>query len=178
MAVALSMMSYKQYMARLARQVQSPAQPGGTLDQSELKKYPGYFLARARFIAFRTFERHVGAVYELRPVEFSSMLLLRSNAEVTQSQLSVALGVAPPNMTGILRRLESRGLIERKRAEADKRMQFIALTAKGSSLVEEAHAVGKTMDKAWMGKLSRAEQAMLLELLGKVSLNSSAGADR
>lgn len=169
------MMAYNQHMARLAKQVGGAAQPGGTLDQSELKKYPGYFLARARFMAFRTFERHVGAVYELRPVEFSLMLLLRSNADVTQSQLSVALGVAPPNMTGILRRLESRGLVERKRAEADKRMQFIALTATGTSLVEEAHAVGKTMDKAWMGKLTRAEQAMLLELLGKVSLNSPPG---
>jgi DNA-binding MarR family transcriptional regulator len=164
------MLSYNQTMARLETQAESPAQPGGTLDQSELKKYPGYFLARARFIAFRTFERHVGAVYDLRPVEFSLMLLLASNMQVTQSQLSAALGVAPPNMTGVLRRLESRGLIARKRAEADKRMQFIELTGTGSSLLEQAHAVGKTMDKAWMGKLTRAEQAMLLELLSKVSL--------
>ena len=28
----------------------------GGLDQSELKKYPGYLLARSRFMAFRTFE--------------------------------------------------------------------------------------------------------------------------
>jgi DNA-binding MarR family transcriptional regulator len=172
------LMIYNEHMARLARQAESPVQPGGTLDQSELKKYPGYFLARARFIAFRTFERHIGAVYELRPVEFSLMLLLGSNIDVTQSQLSLALGVAPPNMTGILRRLESRGLIERSRAEADKRMQFITLTAAGRTLVQEAHAVGKTMDKAWMGKLTRAEQAMLLELLGKVSLSSPAEAHR
>jgi DNA-binding MarR family transcriptional regulator len=177
----MSLMFYKQPMARQAkqaRQAESPAQPAGTLDQSELKKYPGYFLARARFIAFRTFERSIGSVYELRPVEFSLMLLLGSNTDVTQSQLSTALGVAPPNMTTILRRLESRGLIERSRAEADKRMQFITLTEAGRALIQEAHAVGKTMDKAWLGKLTRAEQAMLLELLGKVSLSSPAAADR
>lgn len=159
-------------MARAVTKAESSGQPGGTLDQSALKQYPGYFLARARFIAFRTFERRIGAVFELRPVEFSVLLLISSNTEVTQSQLSLALGVAPPNMTGILRRLESRGLIERSRAETDKRMQFIALTATGRSLVQQAHAVGKTMDKDWMGKLTRAEQAMLVELLGKVSLNS------
>lgn len=140
----------------------------GALDQSELRKYPGYLLARARWQAFRNFERGIGRPLELRPVEFSILVLLDANREVTQSQLAQALGVAAPNMTGILRRLEGRGLIERLRSEADKRMQFIALSAAGRQLLADAVASGKGMDKAWLARLSRAEQAMLFELLVKL----------
>ncbi|HSV34745.1 MAG TPA: MarR family transcriptional regulator [Ramlibacter sp.] len=154
----------------MAKNEASAGQPTGALDQSELKRYPGYFLARARYIAFKTFDQHIGRAYELRPVDFSVLLLLGSNGEVTQSQLSVALGVAPSNMTGLLRRLQERGLIQRTRAETDKRMQFIALTPAGETLIEGAHSIGRAMDKGWLGRLTRAEQAMLLELLDKVSM--------
>lgn len=150
----------------------SATEPDGLrpLDQSELKKHPGYFLARARFVAFRTYEEHIGGIYDLRPVEFALMVLLASNGQATQKQLSQALGVAQPNMTGVLRRLEGRGLLARTRAEKDKRMQFITLSAAGTKLLAEARAAGKGMDKGWLGGLSKAEQAMLVELLEKVTV--------
>lgn len=147
------------------------SQSGGSqaLDQSELIKYPGYVLARARFTAFRAFHRHIGGVHQISPVEFALLVLLSSNREVTQAQLSLTLGVAQPNMTGILRRLEARGLVERTRGEKDKRVQFITLTAGGTKLTRQAHAAGKGMDTRWFGRLSHAEQAMLMELLEKVT---------
>jgi DNA-binding MarR family transcriptional regulator len=144
------------------------------LDQSELKKHPGYFLARARFIAFRTFHEHIGEAHQLKPVEFALMVLLGSNHEVTQKQLSQTLGVAQPNMTGLLRRLEERGLLERTRSDRDKRMQFITLTSAGTKLIRQALAAGKGMDKGWLGRLSNAEQAMLVELLEKLTLSAPA----
>jgi DNA-binding MarR family transcriptional regulator len=140
------------------------------LDQSELRRHPGYFLARARFIAFRTFDEHIGEAYQLRPVEFALMVLLSSNRDVTHAQLSKALGVAPSNMTGVVRRLEVRGLLERKRANSDKRVHCITLTSAGTRLLRQAVAAGKGMDSRWMGRLSQAEQAMLVELLEKVTL--------
>ncbi len=156
----------------MAKNATNPPEAAGTqpLDQSELKKHPGYFLARARFIAFRTFDQHIGEAYQLRPVEFALLVLLGSNREVTQKQLSQSLGVAQPNMTGVLRRLEGRGVLERTRAEKDKRMQFITLTAAGTKLVKQAITAGKGMDHGWLGRLSHAEQAMLVELLEKVTL--------
>ena len=156
----------------MAKKTASLAPPSGNgrLDQSELKKHPGYFLARARFVAFRTYEEHIGQVLDLRPVEFSLMVLLASNREATLTQLSQALGVAQPNMTGILRRLEGRGLLERTRAERDKRMQFITLSTEGAKVLRQARAAGKDMDKGWLGGLTSAEQAMLVELLEKVTI--------
>ena len=74
-----------------------------------------------------------------------------------------------PNMTGIVRKLEARQLVERVRAASDKRVQFLALTPQGRGLVKQATVAGRGMDKAWLGRLSRAEQAMLVELLGKLT---------
>jgi DNA-binding MarR family transcriptional regulator len=160
-------MVYNLYVKQTTRETAPSG--NGRLDQSELKKHLGYFLARARFIAFKTYEEHVGQGHDLRPVEFSLMILLASNKQATLTQLSQALGVAQPNMTGILRRLEGRGLLERTRGEKDKRMQFITLSTEGAKLLRQARAASKDMDKGWLGRLTPAEQARLVELLEKVT---------
>lgn len=160
-------------MAKSAAALKVLEEPDGSepLDQSELKKHPGYFLARARFIAFRTFEQHIGQLCDVRPVEFALMVLLGSNQHVTQKRLAQTLGVAQPNMTGLLRRLEERGLLERTRAEKDKRVQYITLTTAGAKLLRQAVAAGKDMDKGWLRRLSNGEQAILIELLEKLTLS-------
>jgi DNA-binding MarR family transcriptional regulator len=161
----------------MAKRPEIEEKPAGAqpLDQTELKQYPGYFLARARFMAFRAFHRHIGEAHALKPVEFSLLVLLGSNRDVTQKQLSQALGVAQPNMTGILRRLEERAILQRRRSTQDKRMQFITLTSAGTKLLRRALAAGKGIDKGWLGRLSAAEQGMLLELLEKVTIAEPSG---
>ncbi len=162
-------------MARKAAAVQAEAEPDSSepLDQTELKKHPGFFLARARFVAFRSFEKHIGAACGLRPVEFTLLALLGSNQYVTQKRLGATLGVAQPNMTSLLRRLEARELLERTRAESDKRVQYITLTSAGAKLLRQAAAAGQEMDKEWRRWLSNAEQGMLVELLGKISFRAA-----
>jgi len=141
----------------------------GELNQEDLKRHPGYLLARARFQAFRNYERHVGRPFDLKPVEFSILVLLQANEDVSQTQLAQAMGVAAPNMTGILHRLEARGLVERQRSGSDKRKQHIVLTDKGRSQLRDAQTAAKPMDKTWLARLSRAEVAMLMELLDKLA---------
>lgn len=142
--------------------------------QDELRAYPGYLLARARAQAFRAFDNAVGAPFELRPVEFSVLVLLKSNAQASPAQLAASLHVAAPNLTGILRRLEERGLVQRTRSEEDKRVQHIELTAAGQDTVQRAMSASRDMDRQWMARLSNAEQAMLLELLGKLMVAPAA----
>lgn len=139
------------------------------LDQAELRKHAGYLLARARWHAFRNFERHIGRPLDLKPVEYSVLLLVETNRGASHRQLSEALGVAAPNMTLILRKLDERALIERARAENDKRVQSITLTAGGRKVLQRARAQGQDMDAAWLARLSPGEQALLFELLGKLA---------
>ena len=55
-----------------------------------------------------------------------------------------------------------------------KRVQYITLTAAGSRLLKQALAAGKDMDAGWLQSLSSAEQAMLVELLEKITLRPAA----
>lgn len=146
-----------------------PSTHAAALNQDDLKRHPGYLLQRARFQAFRNYEQHIGRPFDLRPVEFSILVLLQSNSDVSQTQLALAMGVAAPNMTGILHKLEARGLVERQRADTDRRKQHIVLTTEGRALLREAQGAGKVMDKAWLARLSKGEVAMLMELLDKLA---------
>ncbi|MBI5279073.1 MAG: MarR family transcriptional regulator [Burkholderiales bacterium] len=144
--------------------------PGSdALRQDELRKHPGFLLARTRWQAFRNFHEHIGQPLGLKPVEYSILVLLGVNEQVSQRQLADALDVAAPNMTGILHKLEERELVERQRAEADRRVQYIVLTPKGAKLLKQANAASKEMDKDWLGRLTPGEAGMLLELLGKLA---------
>jgi DNA-binding MarR family transcriptional regulator len=57
--------------------------------------------------------------------------LERAGDPLTMSQLSKELMVSNGNVTGVIDRLEKTGFVKRVRAEHDRRIQFIELTAKG-----------------------------------------------
>ncbi|MBK7861804.1 MAG: MarR family transcriptional regulator [Archangiaceae bacterium] len=60
--------------------------------------------------------------------------LLGRFPSVTASQLASALDVHPSTITGILKRLERRKLVTRRRDPHDRRRTFLALTARGRAL--------------------------------------------
>ncbi len=57
--------------------------------------------------------------------------LERAGDPLTMSQLSKELMVSNGNVTGVIDRLEKTEFVKRVRAEHDRRIQFIELTAKG-----------------------------------------------
>ena len=67
------------------------------------------------------------------------MLVLRllTIGEQSSVQLARALFVSPSNMTGIIDRLEKKGLILRKKKPGDRRITLICLTEKGERISRE-----------------------------------------
>jgi DNA-binding MarR family transcriptional regulator len=62
--------------------------------------------------------------------------LTAAEEDLSSAGLARMLGVTPPNMTGIIDRLEGRGLVERQRKEGDRRVSLIHLTKAGEQLSE------------------------------------------
>jgi DNA-binding MarR family transcriptional regulator len=60
--------------------------------------------------------------------------LLMNNGSMSSADLSRLMYVTPSNMTGIVDRLEKKGLIERMRKEGDRRVTLIILTDTGKKL--------------------------------------------
>jgi DNA-binding MarR family transcriptional regulator len=138
------------------------------LDEGALQRLLGYNLAQASIATSRIFRRRI-APLGLTQVEFTVLMLLLTNAEVTQGQLGRTLGAAPSNLTNLLTRLEGKGLIERSRSRRDARAQVIALTRRGEALARKAAAASEGMEEPLLKHLSAGERAMLVELLLKVA---------
>jgi DNA-binding MarR family transcriptional regulator len=112
----------------------------------------------------------------LRVTEFSILMLVAANGAVNQKQLGQALDISPPNMAVTIDRMVEQGWVERVRGTHDRRAQHIHLTPRGRALAERSHAISLTMEEPALAALSRAERALLIELLGKVARRPAASA--
>ena len=139
------------------------------LDESAVLHILGYRLAQASIQMRGVFSHHVGEPLNLRTVEFTVLMLLLTNDDVTPSQISRTLAMSAPNLTQLLDRLDERGVIARERSPHDRRAQHIRLTRTGRALAKKAHEISLGMEQQTLQHLSDAERAMLLELLQRVA---------
>jgi DNA-binding MarR family transcriptional regulator len=151
-----------------ARELSGAAAHDGVLDQRGLTHLVGYASTRAAIELKKAFQRHLGPL-KLKAVEFSVMVLVDTNDEVSQKQLGQALDVSPPNLAVTLDRMVERGWVRRERSERDRRAQLIRLTPAGQALIRRARKISETMEQDALNVLSPAEQALLIELLHRVA---------
>ena len=76
--------------------------------------------------------------WDLSPSQFNVLNLLRLNpAGLSQTDLSRQLIMHRSNVTGLVDRLEQRGLVERKDVAADRRAYSVVLTDAGAALLRD-----------------------------------------
>ncbi|SFV05673.1 MarR family winged helix-turn-helix transcriptional regulator [Pseudoduganella namucuonensis] len=138
------------------------------LDQRVLLSLVGYNLKRAYLSIMPVFEKRM-AKYELRPVDFTVLSLLKANPNIQQKRLSAAINVSPPNLATLLDKLEGRHLIQRQRNPLDKRSQTLVLTEDGARLCDKAEKTASDLEIAASNKLTVAERAELIRLLQKIA---------
>ena len=138
--------------------------PGTGLDPGPLPGLIGYRLRLAQQTVFRDFS---ASVPDLSPGRIGMLLLVEANPGVTQSRLAAAVGRDRSTMVGVLDRLEARGLIERRKG-ADRRTNGLWLTRTGRGLLSKAKRAIAVHERRVAARLSAAERAKLLELLGRI----------
>jgi DNA-binding MarR family transcriptional regulator len=87
-------------------------------------------LVRAVYLDSQKMSRQFGLTGQQSVV----LRLLLNNGSMSSADLSRLMYVTPSNMTGIIDRLEKKGLIERMRKEGDRRVTLILLTDTGKGL--------------------------------------------
>jgi len=145
----------------------------GPLDDSALAHLVGYAASRAALELRKVFARHMEP-HGLTTQQFSILMLVAGNAEVNQKQLGQALDISAPHLAVTLDRMAERGWIERVRSTRDRRAQQIHLTGEGRTLADRTRAIAATMEEPVLAPLSRAERALLIELLHKLVPESQA----
>jgi DNA-binding MarR family transcriptional regulator len=72
---------------------------------------------------------------------FNVLTLLRHHDAMPMSRLADVIGASLPSATGIVDRMEERGLVERVRVPDDRRVVLVRPTQAGLDLVDEAELV-------------------------------------
>jgi DNA-binding MarR family transcriptional regulator len=156
-----------------ARQPRSPPDP--PLDPTRLAALTGYNLRRA-YLAMQQRLLMQLAPHELTAAEFSVLVLLDGNGSATQRQLCEALAIAPPNMVGLLERLQRRGLLERGHGRADRRTRIVSATVAGTRLLRRAEQTVLGCERRALLHFDAEELATLRRLLIRLYRENAATA--
>jgi DNA-binding MarR family transcriptional regulator len=115
----------------------------------------------------RTLTSHYDAkLAELHLTLPQAMLLRQLGDALPMNEAAGKLHCDPSNVTGIVDRLEARGLIERQHLTTDRRVKHLALTPAGRRLRGK---VEKILSAApGVSNLAASDQAALLDLLGQI----------
>lgn len=144
--------------------------PAGRLAEAGLHQVIGYQVAQASVATLAVFQGAAGDALQLRPVEYTMLVLVDANPGSTAARLARALAVSAPNVTMWLDKLQRRGLVRREASETDRRTQHLYVTDKGRRLAEDATRRVLEAERSAFSHLSVGERAILVELLRKLAL--------
>ncbi len=109
----------------------------------------------------------LAAELDLSPAQCHVLHLIEPGRPIPMGQLAETMACDASNVTGLVDRLESRGLVRRRPSVADRRVKVLYLTPTGSRL--RALLVDRmTAPPATLRRLSTREQRVLVEILTRL----------
>jgi len=111
----------------------------------------------------------VAAELDLSPAQCHVLHRIEPGRPMPMGQLAAALACHASNVTGLVNRLESRGLVRRRPSEADRRVKVLDLTPTGVRL-RSLMLERMTAPPAALRRLSLSEQRALIRILSRLLL--------
>lgn len=106
----------------------------------------------------------IASEFELTPMQMLALKSLEPGRELPMSALADSLHCDASNVTGIVDRLESRALLERRSSPEDRRVKVLAVTEEGQRLRERiAERMGEP--PAALVDLDEADKRALRDIL-------------
>jgi len=127
-------------------------------------------LAELNQISFRDFQGALKRFHEgaLSLVHLNLLMLLRFNGPLTMSRLAEMLDVSVASATGIVDRMEKKGVIERRRSDEDRRVVQVYVTEKGEQVFTQMQAERQANMLKMISKISDGDLKALLQGLRAV----------
>jgi DNA-binding MarR family transcriptional regulator len=92
--------------------------------------------------------------------------VLEHHGDLTMSRLAEMLDVSFSNATGLIDRMEERGLIERVRVPDDRRVVIVRASAQGARIRDEIEALKQDRMRSILGRLKPDQLSRVLAALG------------
>jgi DNA-binding MarR family transcriptional regulator len=132
-----------------------------------LTDYVGYALRRAQMAATTGYLEAMEGV-DLRPTQFSVLILINANPGIRQTEVCAALGLQKANFVPLLNELQRRGLAVRKPGSPDRRASALHLTPHGEEVLQKANQLHAAWEESLSTRLGSKGKEQLLGLLRKL----------
>ena len=132
-----------------------------------LVERPGFLARRLHQIHVALFARTCEA-FDVTPVQYNLLSALSLRGLAHQTTLSGDVALDRTTVTGVLKRLHKRGLIERALSHDDRRAQICQLTEAGIALLADMEAPARSAHHETVAGLSPGDQATLIALLRRL----------
>jgi DNA-binding MarR family transcriptional regulator len=139
----------------------------GPLDLDLLPGLIGYQVRLAQIAIFRDFESTMGEL-NITPGLFGVLVIVDNNPGLTQNALAKATHLDRSTVVTVIDNLERRGVVERRPAASDRRVNALVLTARGARLLKELKSLVAEHERRLCVNLNAREQAALVNLLQRI----------
>jgi DNA-binding MarR family transcriptional regulator len=117
------------------------------------------FTERRRFM-------DVAAEFQLHPAQAGALMHMDKDSMLPMHQLASLMVCDSSNVTGIVDRLEARGLVARRPSQEDRRVKYITLTPAGLEVRERMRQAMAQLP-AGIERLSETDQRLLRDVLAR-----------
>jgi DNA-binding MarR family transcriptional regulator len=152
---------------QLAAATANDARASG-VDVGRLANMVGYVLRRAQLAVFDEVIANF-AELDLRPAQYSVLVLLGQTPGLKQSDVAAALGIQRANFVVLFDGLERRGLARRSSAPNDRRSYALYLTEAGEKVLARANELESGLEARLDAKLGPGGREQLLGLLRRLA---------
>lgn len=130
----------------------------------------GYLVHEVAKLMKRRFEAEARA-HEITLPQWRALAQIAQKNTVTQAALAQAMDIDPMTLSGVLDRLEKRGLIERYADPGDSRAKLAHLTEAGAAIYRSAREVGTAMYENALVGISQQDAAHAQAVLQRMRDN-------
>lgn len=109
------------------------------------------------------------AELQLSPAHAGILRMLAATPAITQQALATALRTLPSRLVALIDELESRGLLERRAHESDRRRYALHVTEEGRSTLQAIGRIAREHQQSLLVALSEEDHAVLADLLQRVA---------
>lgn len=143
----------------------SETRGSATLDRTDISLIALRRILRATELYGRTLASQVG----LTAVQLRVLQIVAESGHATPTAISSRMGVTQATISALIKKLESKGLLERRRSETDRRQTNVIISARGKQIVETAPDALQQQYVQEFEALPDWEQAMVVSVLERVA---------
>ena len=134
----------------------------------ELNECINFLLTRAQQVVFQSLKARLSK-FDVTPVQYGILKCLWDEEFKTPKQISETLSLDSSTITGLLDRMENKGLIERVHNKNDRRTLNVVVTEQGLKYRKEIEEIVTELNRDFLGVFSDKEQEQLKSALRNIS---------